>query len=338
MRVSVAMCTYNGESLVRDELESFLTQTRLPDELVVCDDRSTDGTVAIVEQFARNAPFDVRVHVNERNLRYTKNLEQVIGRCTGELIVLADWDDVWLPEKLERLEAAATGADGIGLVFSDAEVVDTELRPLGFSLWEARGFGPRKRSRIADGRNEWLLKGHMNWTYGTTMALRATYRSAALPIPDEWHAGDTRVGLSADVWIAVMIASMAHIALVPEPLLRYRQHGANESGVGRRDLRGRFRTAQTNDEETFVARAERLQLAIERLEAMTGVNVGFLEHLRKMRKHNLTRARIARSPAMRLPLVGRELIARGYGSYSNGWRSAAADLLRPRPNGAAKRG
>src|SRR5918998_1154668 len=163
MRVSVAMCTYNGESLVRDELESFLTQTRLPDELVVCDDRSTDGTVAIVEQFARNAPFDVRVHVNERNLRYTKNLEQVIGRCTGELIVLADWDDVWLPEKLERLEAAATGADGIGLVFSDAEVVDTELRPLGFSLWEARGFGPRKRSRIADGRNEWLLKGHMNW-------------------------------------------------------------------------------------------------------------------------------------------------------------------------------
>ncbi|MDQ4143746.1 MAG: glycosyltransferase family 2 protein [Actinomycetota bacterium] len=331
MRISVAMCTFNGESLVRDELQGFLAQTRLPDELVVCDDGSTDATVAIIEEFARDAPFTVRLHVNEANLRYTKNLEQVIGLCSGDLIVLADWDDVWLPTKLERMEQAAVASEDVGLIYSDAEVVDTRLRPMGVSLWEARGFGRTKQSHVAAGRNEWLLRGHVNWTYGTTMALNARYRPAVLPIPEEWHAEDTRVGQSADTWIAVVVAGMARIALIPEPLVRYRQHGSNESGVGRRDLMGRFRTAQANDVETFLARADRLQLAIDRLGSMTDVDPNFLEHLRRMRQHNVGRARIARSRGARLPLVVTELLKGRYTSYSNGWRSAAADLLRPAP-------
>lgn len=327
------MCTYNGESLVRDQLQSFLAQTRLPDELVVCDDRSSDGTVAIIEEFAWEAPFDVRLHVNEENLRHPRNLDRAIRLCTGELIALSDWDDVWMPEKLERLEEAASASRDIGLIVSDAEVVDSRLQPMGFSLWQARGFGTDKQSHIARGRNEWLLKGHMNWTYGTTMALKAKYKSAVLPIPAEWHAGDTRIGQEADTWVAVIVASMARIALVPQPLIKYRQHEANESGVGRQDLKGRIRMAQANDEGTFRVRAQRLQLAIERLSPMPQVAPGFIENLRRMRQHNLGRARIAQSGFARLPLITRELLTGRYGSYSNGWTSAAADLLRPRANG-----
>ncbi len=88
------------------QLASLLAQTRLPDELVACDDGSTDGTVSILEAFARRAPFPVRIERNDVRLRSTRNFEKAIGLCTGDLIATSDQDDVWLPEKLALCEAA----------------------------------------------------------------------------------------------------------------------------------------------------------------------------------------------------------------------------------------
>ncbi len=326
-RISIAMCSYNGEKYVREELESFSTQTRPPDELVVCDDCSTDHTVEIIEDFARKAPFEVRVHVNKQNLRYPKNLERAIDLSTGDLIVCADWDDVWVPEKLERLEAAIKSSPDVGLVFSDAKVVDQDLRPTGVSLWRARGLGAVNRLLIPRGRNERLLRGHLSPYYGTTMAFRARYKPAILPIPSDWHAHDTRVGLAPDNWIAIIVASMARVALVPEPLVRYRQHGGNESGAGGRGLRSRIQAARRNDAGTFVERARRLRLASERLADMPAASSRFRRHLSMMERHNLSRARIANAGVAGVPLVARELLSGRY-RYSNGLRSAAVDLLR----------
>src|SRR4051794_15860948 len=95
---SVAMCTYNGARFIGAQLASVAAQTRTPDELIVCDDRSTDETVAIVQKFADSAPFRVRLHVNEENLGSTKNFERAVSLCEGDLIALCDQDDVWLPE------------------------------------------------------------------------------------------------------------------------------------------------------------------------------------------------------------------------------------------------
>src|SRR5882724_11959920 len=94
-RISVAMCTYNGAGFLSEQLESIAAQTRLPDELVICDDRSTDESVEIVRNFARHTPFSVRLEMNEENLGSTKNFEKSIGLCQGEIIALADQDDVW---------------------------------------------------------------------------------------------------------------------------------------------------------------------------------------------------------------------------------------------------
>ena len=80
-RFSVAMCTYNGARFVGGQLESIAAQTRPPDELVVCDDRSSDETVSAVERFAREATFPVRLSVNERNLGSTKNFERAISQA-----------------------------------------------------------------------------------------------------------------------------------------------------------------------------------------------------------------------------------------------------------------
>src|SRR5262245_48111587 len=117
---SVAMCTYNGSRYLSAQLDSIGTQTRPPDELMICDDGSVDDTVQLIEKFADSAPFVVRLEVNSANLGSTKNFEKAIQRCKGDLIALADQDDVWLPRKLELLEAEFQRSPNVGLVFSDA--------------------------------------------------------------------------------------------------------------------------------------------------------------------------------------------------------------------------
>ena len=124
----VALCTYNGALYLREQLDSLAAQTRLPDELVVCDDGSTDRTLAILDSFAAAAPFPVRIR-NRTRLGTPKNFERAIGLTTGAIIALADQDDVWYPHKLKRLERELARSKRIGLVFSDADVVDDRLRP-----------------------------------------------------------------------------------------------------------------------------------------------------------------------------------------------------------------
>ena len=318
-RISVAMCTFNSEGFVGDQLASILEQTRPPDEVVVCDDDSADRTVERVKSFGERAPFDVRLHVNERNLGSTKNFERAIGLCGGDIVVMSGDDDVWLPEKLQRVEEALTASPDAGLALSDAELVDEDLRPMGSSLWEARGFAPRDRSRIAAGRNEPLLKKHMSATYGTTMAFRADYNEAFLPIPDAWV---------EDAWIALIIAGLARVSIIPTTLVKYRQHGANTSGRAAASKISRFRAAREYGPETFLDRAEQMHSALARLASMPGVDHRFREHVRAMEQHNLARAKIARARARRAPLVARELLTGRYRQYSDGWRSAALDLVR----------
>jgi len=102
-KVSVAMCTYNGQRFLHQQLQSLLDQTVRPDELVVCDDGSSDDSLMVVEAFAVSAPFFVRVIRNSQNLGYIRNFEQAISRCTGDLVFLCDQDDVWDRRKIETL-------------------------------------------------------------------------------------------------------------------------------------------------------------------------------------------------------------------------------------------
>src|SRR5213080_381833 len=98
--LSVALCTYNGAAYLGEQLDSIVAQSRPPDELVVCDDGSTDETVEVLETFLAEAPFPVRLQRNEANLGFVKNFEQAISLCTGDFVALSDQDDVWMPGKL----------------------------------------------------------------------------------------------------------------------------------------------------------------------------------------------------------------------------------------------
>ena len=120
--------------ILPEQLASIAAQTRQPDELVVCDDGSSDATPQIVEDFASLVAFPVRFFRNPKNLGSTKNFEQAIGLCTGDLIALCDQDDIWLPEKLARQAEMLERDASLGGVFSDAELVDDRSQPIGKRL------------------------------------------------------------------------------------------------------------------------------------------------------------------------------------------------------------
>src|SRR3989339_673267 len=100
MNISIAMCTYNGEKYIEQQLNSFLTQTILPNELVICDDCSKDKTIEILQEFSKKAKFPVRIYLNEKNLGSTKNFEKAIGLSKGDIIFCSDQDDVWHNQKI----------------------------------------------------------------------------------------------------------------------------------------------------------------------------------------------------------------------------------------------
>src|SRR5271165_5482550 len=111
--ISVAMTTYNGERFLSEQLRSIAAQQRLPDELVVADDHSADRTWEIVTDFARTAPFPVRLHRNEPRLGWRGNFMSVLARCESDLIALCDQDDVWEPTKLAIAERGMDEPDAL---------------------------------------------------------------------------------------------------------------------------------------------------------------------------------------------------------------------------------
>lgn len=109
--VAVVMCTYNGEKFLREQLDSILDQTYPISEIIIQDDRSTDGTVALLRQYEERHP-NIHVFVNEQNLGFNLNFKTACMRPTADLIAISDQDDVWFKDKIER-QVAAMGENNI---------------------------------------------------------------------------------------------------------------------------------------------------------------------------------------------------------------------------------
>ena len=120
------MCTYNGAQFLQKQLDTFASQTYPPYELIVCDDGSTDATLALTESFARKVPFPVRIFKNERNLGSTRNFEKAIGICDGDLVALSDQDDEWYPDKLARMHRLFEELPEALAAFSNADIIDDD--------------------------------------------------------------------------------------------------------------------------------------------------------------------------------------------------------------------
>jgi glycosyltransferase involved in cell wall biosynthesis len=149
--ISIAMCTYNGARFLQEQLDSFLWQKRLPDELIVCDDDSRDETLSILNAFASKSPFPVKIYKNPQNIGYGKNFEKASLFCEGDIICFSDQDDIWLPHKLERVQEIFNEYSDLGYMVSDAKIVDEKLKPLGYSFWESIKISKKIQNKFIKG-------------------------------------------------------------------------------------------------------------------------------------------------------------------------------------------
>jgi glycosyltransferase involved in cell wall biosynthesis len=320
MTISVALCVYNGERYLGAQLESIARQSRLPDELVVTDDVSSDRSQAIVEEFTARVKFPVRFFRNETNLRVAKNFEKAIGLCEGEVIVTADQDDVWYPQKLERIEAEFARSPDLGLVFSDADLIGDDGQELGGQLWASVRFNERRRRELARGDAfSTLLKRPI--ITGASMAFRSKFRPLILPIPSIWlH----------DEWIGFLIASVSKLLAIPEPLLQYRKHSNNQVGVI-------GVTAADRTRASFHRLSEPREVYFQRARLFEELRVCLLDRLpdrpdlvaRIDQKiaHFRVRGSLPQSKIRRIPTILRELASLRYSRYSGNTITFARDFL-----------
>jgi glycosyltransferase involved in cell wall biosynthesis len=307
------MCTYNGAQYLREQLSSIAAQIHLPDSMVIVDDASSDDSVRIAEQFAREATFPVHLERNERNLGYAKNFERAIGLANGDLIVLSDQDDVWHPSKLATIRAPFQRSDAVGFAFSDADVVTANLQPLGYRLWSAVGFSELKQEQVNGGEPFELLLLWGNVVTGATMAFRSSYRDLILPIEGGLH----------DAWIALLISAVAGAAAVSEPLIKYRQHPASQIGARKKSFLRRVLNPKSLQKQDL----ERQVKALDRLRGCANFSPERLMLLTANIDHLTARLALPRRRMLRLPSIARQLLNGRYHRLSNGLSTAARDFL-----------
>jgi glycosyltransferase involved in cell wall biosynthesis len=320
LKFSVAMCTFNGARFLRQQLASIAAQDRLPDELVVCDDGSSDGSIEIVKDFARSASFSTRLVVNDSNLGSTKNFEKAISLCHGAIIALADQDDVWYEYKLARMEKAFVKSSEIILAFSDADLIDDDSQPLGECLWPTFSFDRAEQIKFADGRALNVLLRHPVVT-GASLAFRREYFDLLAPVPaKQIH----------DRWISFLLAALGKCEMISDRLMQYRRHQMQQLGPGPQTLWERTKRARLTKSSFYLDEIERFYELRDRLNECGGASPNakrVVKEIERKISHLEHRARLPSIRVARIPSVLRQTLNGYYWRYSMGWRSIAKDLL-----------
>ncbi len=321
LRLSVALATCNGERYLAEQLDSLAAQSRLPDELVVSDDRSDDGTLALVEAFAARVPFPVRILRNAERLGLIRNFEQAMRACTGDLVFLCDQDDVWLPAKLATVADHFERDPRLMVVLNDALLTDEQL--VGDT---ATQLGNVRAAGFPDS----------GFNFGCCSAHRRRWQEIALPIPGEVKYHD---------WWVNWLAHRTGTVLVDDRVLQYyRRHGSNVTGWVLSGVAG------VNRLKLFTEGRGRDMLADWRYQAQLRTLVAnrIAEHAALLRdltgrdpeSHEASLRAEARAVEGRIHAcspprwrraarVYRHWRSGHYALYGSGWKSAVRDLLRP---------
>lgn len=222
VRVSVCMATYNGGRYIEHQLRSILSELAADDEVVIVDDASTDDTLEVIE--AVGDPR-VRVIAQPANRGYVRTFEAAIRAATGDVLLLADQDDEWIPGRRVLLVDAAMDA---GVAASNLVLLgsDEPLRsPLTGRPWRLRASASHQQAR-----NELRILAGAAPYFGCAMAVRRDMLGGLLPFP-------AFLTESHDLWIATAANAAGRLRHVEQPTVRRRIHGANASSEKPRGLR-----------------------------------------------------------------------------------------------------
>lgn len=218
MTISVCMATFNGEKYIKDQLDSILAQIAPHDEVVICDDGSSDATLSIINKFN-----DARIRVFENPVRlgYVGNFERALTLSVGDYIFFSDQDDIWLPGRVNEMMNSLNENSEVLLVASNFDLIDEA----GVLVGEFRKLKSVSKFRVVN--IGLIFLGRMPY-YGCTFLFKRKILNYSLPIPSGIE--------SHDIWIALIANLFGGVINMPGATLQHRIHSRNVTVKNRRSL------------------------------------------------------------------------------------------------------
>lgn len=227
-RISVAMAAYNGAEFIREQLDSILNQSVLPDEIIVSDDGSRDQTVAIAAQYAEQYRDHVTVTVLTDNPRHGigGNFEWAIRHCGGDYIFICGQDDVWLPEKVESISSLFLQHPDCEMVCHDLSCIDDKGTPLPNreARCVLRSLGAAADTAVKAPRELWAERAVSSpLVSGAVMCIRRDLADRCVPIPSD---------SAEDQWLQFCAAADGGLYYQNKVLVHYRIHESASHSYG----------------------------------------------------------------------------------------------------------
>lgn len=227
MKFSIALCTYNGEKFLQEQLNSYLNQTVKVDEIVICDDISTDGTWNILTNFKENCDIPIILKRNETQLGVMRNFEQALSLCSGDLILLSDQDDIWLENRVDYFLKYFEVNKSTQLLFSNAELLingydDNEIKAR--TLYELLDFNEKTQKAYKEGYALEVMQV-LGRTSGFTMAIKKELIKEVLPFVSKYEY------FIHDRQLALYAVEKQVIDFTQECLTKYRIHKNQTSNI-----------------------------------------------------------------------------------------------------------
>jgi glycosyltransferase involved in cell wall biosynthesis len=199
--VSIALCTYNGEKYLEEQLLSLVSQSYANIEIIAVDDCSSDRTYSILKKYEEK--YKIKIYQNEKNLGFVKNFEKAIGLCNGDYIALADQDDVW---DLHKIEILMKHIKDHVLIYHDSELINSSGTSKGKTMLDLMNF--------VKGSNP-LNFLFYNCISGHSVLFKRDLLNYFFPVPNF---------LFHDMWLGFVASSLGSITYVEQCLVKYRQH------------------------------------------------------------------------------------------------------------------
>ena len=315
-RVSVAMCTFNGARFLSEQLDSILGQSEMPDELVVCDDGSTDDTINVLEEYSELAPFPVNIHRCQVRLGVAQNFAKCINLCSGDLVVLSDQDDIWLPDRIRETRLAFAANENLTFTYSDAILIDDGGRDMGRTIYKDMRVMHKDRQRLEGGTSILPTLLVYGGVCGCTMAFRSKFLPIILPIPETWiH----------DQWISLVLCAIGPSARI-RPTVQYRQHSAQSIGLGRLNLKARIRHTRTRKAEEYQAEIRHFRFGLDTARSHSELHDSLVPALRSRIEFLCNRYSVRSGGIRGMRLLARLLWTGDYWRLGAGWGSLLKDV------------
>ena len=316
LSVSVIIAAYHGEQFIGEQLRSLFRQTYVPSEILIGDDSSDDLTQKAAELVIPEAPCPVKIIKNIPAKGCVQNFSMLAEAAGSDLVFFCDQDDIWLPEKIEKMVQEFELHPETSVVFCNSRFVDAELNDLGCSTADILRVTPEAVRKINE-QNDLsdFIKSPM--MYGHNIAIRKNVLRGALPIPARVKSHDLYLNYISSVYV---------LRSVPDNLTLFRRHGKNLSSQETFWTRIRNILSGKRNSELFDS-WNHLDAAVEMLkkQEISGIrreNLLLLEGTR-----DFFRKRLFYAAGPFLLRIRAILILKQYFQYGFGFKSFIRDIL-----------